>query len=129
MSEISAPAPAASAAPAKRRSTLYLQVLAAIALGVLVGVLAPDFALKLKPLGDGFVKLIKMLIAPIVFSTIVVGIASMGDLRKVGRVGLKALLYFEAMSTLALVLGLIVVHIVKPGVGLHVDPASLDGGA
>lgn len=113
----------------KKRSTLYLQVLAAIALGVLVGVIDPPFAVRLKPLGDGFVKIIKMLIAPIVFSTIVVGIASMGDVRRVGRVGLKALAYFEAMSTLALVLGLGVVHLVKPGVGLHVDPKSLDLGA
>jgi aerobic C4-dicarboxylate transport protein len=117
-----------NAAP-KKRDTLYLQVLAAIALGVLFGALRPDWAVMVKPLGDAFVKLIKMLIAPIVFSTIVVGIANLGDLRKVGRVGLRALLYFEAMSTLALLIGLVVVHAVRPGVGLHVDPHSLDGGA
>jgi aerobic C4-dicarboxylate transport protein len=95
----------------------------------LFGAARPDLAVMVKPLGDAFVKLIKMLIAPIVFSTIVVGIASMGDLRKVGRVGLRALLYFEAMSTLALLIGLVVVHAVRPGEGLHVDPRSLDGGA
>lgn len=113
----------------KKRDTLYLQVLAAIALGVVFGVARPELAVMVKPLGDGFVKLIKMLIAPIVFSTIVVGIANMGDLRKVGRVGLRALLYFEVMSTLALVIGMLVVHAVRPGAGLHVDPKSLDGGA
>ena len=86
-------------------------VLTAIVLGVLVGAVAPDWGRSLKPLGDGFVKLIKMLIAPIIFVTVTHGIAGMGDLKKVGRVGLKALIWFEAMTTLALVLGLSLIHI------------------
>lgn len=85
--------------------------------------------MALKPLGDGFIKLVKMLIAPIVFVTVTVGIAKAGDLRKVGRVGLKALIYFEAVSTLALVIGLAVVNGLRPGVGIHADPATLDAGA
>ena len=98
----------------------------AIALGVLVGVLAPDTAAALRPLGDGFIKLVKMLIAPIVFTTVVVGIAHMGEMRDVGRIGLKALIYFEVVSTVALVIGLIVVTVLKPGVGLGFNPATAD---
>jgi aerobic C4-dicarboxylate transport protein len=105
---------------------LYVQVLAAILIGVLLGHFYPALGTQMKPLGDGFIKLIKMLIAPIIFCTVVHGIASMSDMRKVGRVGLKALLYFEGMTTLALVIGLVVVNLLQPGVGMHVDPASLD---
>ena len=112
-----------------KRDTLYLQVLFGIALGILVGVLAPEVGASLKPLGDTFVNLIKMLIAPIVFLTVALGIASVGDLKRVGRVGLKALVYFEVMSTLALVIGLVVVHLLEPGVGIHADPSTLDAGA
>jgi aerobic C4-dicarboxylate transport protein len=117
----------AGAAP--RRDTLYLQVLFGIAMGILVGVLAPDLGTSLKPLGDTFVNLIKMLIAPIVFLTVALGIASVGDLKRVGRVGLKALIYFEVMTTLALIIGLVVVHLLQPGAGIHADPSTLDAGA
>ena len=109
-----------------QKSTLYLQVLAAIALGVAVGHLAPHFGAALKPLGDGFVRLIKMLVAPLVFSTVVVGIASAGDLKRVGRVGAKALLYFEVVTTAALGIGLVVMHVITPGRGMNVDVAKLD---
>jgi len=105
---------------------LYVQVLCAIAIGVLVGYLAPKTGEQLKPLGDAFVSLIKMLIAPIIFCTVVHGIAGMEDMKKVGRVGLKALLYFEVMTTVALVIGLIVVNVWRPGSGMNIDPASLD---
>jgi aerobic C4-dicarboxylate transport protein len=96
---------------------LYVQVLIAVALGILVGTLNPELGKALKPLGDGFVKLVKMMIAPIIFCTVVHGIASMGDLKRLGRVGAKTLLYFEVVSTLALVIGLAVVNLLKPGVG------------
>ncbi len=109
-----------------RRDTLYLQVLVAIVLGVGVGCLWPDFGASLKPLGDAFVKLVKMMIAPIIFTTVVVGLAGMGDLRKVGRVGWKSLLYFEAVSTLALIIGLVVANVFQPGTGFHATAASLD---
>ncbi len=109
--------------------SLYLQVLAGIAIGVLLGHFRPDTAVALKPLGDGFVKLIKMLVVPIVFTTVVTGIGKMGDLRKVGRVGLKAIIYFEVVTTVALVIGLVVGKVVAPGAGMNVDPASLDASA
>ncbi len=118
--------PADSGEPAKR-NTLYLQVLGAIVVGVTVGYVWPDFGASLKPLGDGFIKLVKMLIAPIIFATVVVGLAGMGDLKKVGRVGGKALLYFEVVSTLALVIGLVVANVFQPGAGVNADPATLDG--
>src|SRR3954466_100142 len=105
---------------------LYVQVLCAIALGMLLGVFYPSLAEQMKPLGDLFIKLIKMLIAPIIFCTVVHGIASMEDMKKVGRVGLKSLLYFEAMTTLALVVGLVIVNLWQPGAGMNVDPAALD---
>ena len=105
---------------------LYVQVLAAIVLGVLLGHYSPALGEQMKPLGDGFIRLIKMLIAPIIFSTVVTGIAGMGDLKKIGRVGLKALLYFEVVSTLALVIGLLVVNWIQPGAGFNADPATLD---
>ena len=106
-------------------SRLYFQVLLAIAIGILLGSQAPDFATQMKPLGDAFIKLIKMMIAPIIFSTVVVGIAKMGDMKEVGRVGVKALLYFEVVTTLALVIGLVVVNVLQPGAGLNIDPHTL----
>lgn len=105
---------------------LYVQVLVAIVLGIAVGHAWPDFGKSLKPLGDGFINLIKMIISPIIFCTVVHGIASMGDLKKLGRIGFKTLLYFEVVSTLALVIGLVVVNVLKPGVGFNIDAASLD---
>jgi aerobic C4-dicarboxylate transport protein len=106
--------------------SLYVQVLIGIALGVLVGWLWPAFGAALKPLGDAFVKLIKMLIAPLIFCTVAGGIARMNDLKSFGRIGGRALIYFEAVSTLALVIGLGVGEIVRPGAGFNVDPATLD---
>jgi len=105
---------------------LYVQVLAAIAIGILLGHFYPSLATDMKPLGDAFIKLIKMVIGPIIFCTVVTGIAGMEDMKKVGRVGGKALLYFEVVSTFALVLGLIATHVLKPGAGFNVDPATLD---
>lgn len=105
---------------------LYFQVLAAIAIGILLGAFFPSTAAKMKPLGDAFIKLIKMMIAPIIFTTVVVGIAKMGNMKEVGRVGVKALFYFEVVTTLALVIGLVVVNVLQPGAGLNVDPSTLD---
>src|SRR3954462_15039432 len=105
---------------------LYIQVLIAIALGVLVGRFYPDLGKELKPLGDGFIALIKMMIAPVIFCTVVHGISSMGDLKRVGRVGLKALIYFEVVSTVALAIGLIVGEVLQPGHGFNIDPATID---
>src|SRR3954462_9732971 len=105
---------------------LYVQVLTAIVLGVLLGHFYPHLGEAMKPLGDGFIKLIKMLIAPIIFCTVVHGIASMGDLKAVGRVGFKALIYFEVVTTLALIVGLIVVNVLQPGAGMNVDPRAID---
>ena len=109
--------------------SLYFQVLVGIALGVVVGIAWPHAAVALKPLGDGFVKLIRMLIAPIIFCTVAGGIARMSDMRRLGRLGLRALIYFEVISTLALVIGLLVAEVVRPGVGFNVDPRTLDAGA
>jgi aerobic C4-dicarboxylate transport protein len=106
--------------------SLYFQVLTAIALGVLLGHFYPQLGEQMKPLGDGFIKLIKMIIAPIIFCTVVHGIASMQDMKKVGRVGLKALVYFEALTTVALIVGLIVVTILQPGAGMNVDASTID---
>jgi len=105
---------------------LYLQVLFAIIVGVLLGIFDPGLATAMKPLGDGFVKLIKMIIAPVIFCTVVAGIAGMQDMKKVGRVGGKALLYFEVVSTFALAIGLIVANVIKPGAGFNVNPATID---
>ena len=110
----------------KYLKVLYVQVIIAIVIGIIVGHFYPSFGVQLKPLGDGFIKLIKMMIAPIIFCTIVTGIAGMQNTKKVGRVGLKAILYFEVVTTLALIIGLIVINILKPGVGMNVDVASLD---
>src|SRR6201987_1139112 len=107
-------------------SILYIQVLIAIALGIALGYFYPDLGKQMKPLGDGFISLIKMMIAPVIFCTVVHGISSMGDLRKVGRVGMKTLLYFEVVSTVALFIGLLVGKIVEPGAGFNIDAASLD---
>jgi aerobic C4-dicarboxylate transport protein len=106
--------------------SLYVQVLFAIACGVLIGHFHPETAVKLKPLGDGFIKLIKMLIAPIIFCTVVIGIAGMEDMKKVGRVGGKALLYFEVVSSFALAIGLLIVNVIKPGAGMNADVSTLD---
>lgn len=105
---------------------LYLQVLIAIAIGVLLGHYHPDLGAKMKPLGDGFIKLVKMIIAPVIFLTIVAGIAKIGDLRHVGKIGLKALIYFEVLTTLALVIGLVVANTLQPGAGMNIDPAQID---
>jgi aerobic C4-dicarboxylate transport protein len=123
--------PRAAAVPASRPAAgrLYLQVLVAILIGGLIGYLAPARGVALKPLGDGFIALVKMLIGPVIFCTVVLGIAGAGDMKKVGRVGGKALLYFEIVSTFSLILGLLVVDVLRPGSGFHVDPASLDTGA
>ncbi|MCR4510357.1 dicarboxylate/amino acid:cation symporter [Pseudomonas sp. 32.2.56] len=105
---------------------LYVQVLVAITIGILLGHFYPETGVALKPLGDGFVKLIKMVIAPIIFCTVVSGIAGMQDMKAVGKTGGYALLYFEIVSTIALVIGLIVVNLAQPGVGMHIDPNTLD---
>ncbi|MCT1532562.1 C4-dicarboxylate transporter DctA [Sphingobacterium daejeonense] len=107
-------------------SSLYVQVILGIIIGILCGVFYPDFAVKLKPLGDGFIKLIKMIIAPLIFSSIVIGIAGMQDIKKVGKIGLSSLIYFEIMTTVALIIGLLFVNIIQPGTGMNVDPATLD---
>ena len=120
---------AVTASTAARRPiyrALYFQVLVAITLGVALGVFNPPLAEKMKPLGDGFIKLIRMMIAPIIFCTVVTGIAGMGDLRKLGRVGIKALLYFEVVTTMALLIGLAIVTVVQPGAGINADPKTLD---
>jgi aerobic C4-dicarboxylate transport protein len=109
--------------------SLYFQVLVAIVLAVILGLWMPDKAAALKPLGDGFIKLIKMMIGPIIFCTVVLGIAGMEKLKHVGKTGGLALLYFEVVSTLALIVGLVVVNVAKPGAGMNIDPASLDGQA
>ena len=107
-------------------SVLYIQVLIAIAVGIFIGHFWPDLGKALKPLGDGFIALIKMMIGPVIFCTVVHGIGSMRDLKKVGRVGVKTLFYFEAVSTLALIIGLIVGEVLQPGKGFNIDVASLD---
>jgi aerobic C4-dicarboxylate transport protein len=109
--------------------SLFGQVLLALVIGVLLGLLIPGFAIKLKPLGDGFIKLIKMIIPVLVFCVVVHGIAGAGDLKRVGRVGLKALLYFEVVTGIALLLGLILAFVFQPGAGMNVDPKLLDAQA
>ena len=115
-----------AAQPRPLYAHLYVQVLTAIALGIWLGHFYPAAGEAMKPLGDGFIKLIKMIIAPIIFVTVVHGIAAMSDMKKVGRVGLKALIYFEIVTTLALAVGLIVANLVQPGVGMNIDAASID---
>jgi aerobic C4-dicarboxylate transport protein len=118
-----------TAVPVKKKRLyqhLYFQVLCAIVIGVLLGHFYPSLGESMKPLGDGFIKLVRMLIAPIIFCTVVHGIASAGDMKKVGRIGLKALIYFELMTTVALALGLLSMNLVQPGAGMNVDPSTLD---
>ena len=110
------------------RPSLYFQVIVAIVCGVVLGAVDPGLAAKMQPLGLGFIKLIKMLIAPVIFCTVVMGIAGVEDVKKVGRTGGLALLYFEVMSTVALVIGLAVANVVRPGSGMNVDPLTLDSG-
>ncbi|MDR6860078.1 C4-dicarboxylate transporter DctA [Variovorax guangxiensis] len=109
--------------------SLFGQVVIALVLGVVAGLFFPDFAVKLKPLGDGFIKLIKMIIPVLVFCVVVHGIAGAGDLKRVGRVGVKALIYFEVLTTIALAMGLVLAFVFKPGVGMNVDPGTLDSAA
>jgi aerobic C4-dicarboxylate transport protein len=115
--------------PRKFHRSLYFRVILGIVLGVLLGVFYPRAAEAMKPLGDGFIKLIRMMIGPIIFFTVVVGIAGIGDMKKLGRVGIKALAYFEVLTTVALLIGLVVVKIVQPGAGMNVNPATLDARA
>src|ERR1700678_4271294 len=124
--------PAISAsAPARGRlyHSLFLQVLVGAVLGILIGVYAPDFAIGLKFFSDAFLKLISMIVAPIVFCVVVHGIAGAGDLKKVGRVGGKALVYFEVMTTVALAVGLILAYLIRPGEGMNIDVSKLDAHA
>lgn len=109
--------------------SLYFQVLGAIAIGILLGVFYPNFGAQMKPFGDGFIKLVKMMIAPIIFCTVVLGIAGMEDMKKVGKTGGFALLYFEIVSTIALIVGLVFVNLIKPGAGMNVDASTLDSKA
>ncbi|KQM34224.1 C4-dicarboxylate transporter [Chryseobacterium sp. Leaf201] len=106
---------------------LYFQVIIAIIAGILLGNFYPELGEKMRPLGDGFIKLVKMIIAPVIFITLTLGIAHMTDLKKVGRIAVKAMIYFFTFSTLALIIGLIVGNVLQPGHGLHIDPASLSG--
>jgi len=108
---------------------LYVQVLAAIIAGILLGHFYPEIGAQLKPLGDAFIKLVKMIIAPVIFLTVATGIAGMSDMKKVGRVAGKAMLYFFTFSTLALIVGLVVANVVQPGAGMHINPATLDAAA
>jgi aerobic C4-dicarboxylate transport protein len=120
------PAPAQPRVHRPWYTILYVQVLIAIALGVALGHFFPQTAVEMKPLGDGFIARIRMMIAPVIFCTVVHGIASMTDLKKIGRIGLKTILYFEIVSTFALAIGLIVGELVQPGSGFNIDPAALD---
>src|SRR6202162_6742540 len=119
-------------APVARKplySSLFVQVLAALLLGIVLGMAVPDFAISLKIFSDAFLKLISRIVAPIVFCVVVHGIAGAGDLKKVGRVGLKALVYFEVMTTVALTLGLVLAFLFAPGHGMNIDPTTLDAKA
>lgn len=115
--------------PMKIFKNLYAQVLVGIALGILMGLTFPEMAVKMKILGDTFINVLKMLIGPIIFTTVVLGISNSGDMKKVGRVGGKALIYFETVSNVALAIGLVAVNVLKPGKGFNVDPKSLDTSA
>jgi aerobic C4-dicarboxylate transport protein len=118
--------PADSVSPTPIYKRLYFQVLVGITLGIVLGIVDPHLGKAMKPLGDGFIKLIRMVITPIIFGTVVVGIAKMGDMKAVGRIGAKALIYFEIVSSIALVIGLVLVNVLKPGQGLNADAATLD---
>src|SRR5471030_2184275 len=118
--------------PAERAplyKSLFIQVLIALLLGIVLGMATPEFAQELKLLSDGFLKLITMIVAPIVFCVVVHGIAGAGDLKKVGRVGFKALIYFEVMTTVALVVGLLLAYLFGPGHGMNIDTSTLDANA
>ena len=117
------------AQPAPLYKSLFVQVVVALLLGVVIGMAAPEFAIGLKVLSDAFLKLISMIVAPIVFCVVVHGIAGAGDLKKVGRVGVKALIYFELMTTAALVVGLCLAYLLAPGRGMNIDPSTLDAKA
>src|SRR6201996_4231154 len=127
MSTIAAPAPSEARKPLY--TSLFVQVLAALVLGIVLGMAVPDFAVGLKIFSDAFLKLISMIVAPIVFCVVVHGIAGAGDLKKVGRVGIKALVYFEVMTTVALVVGLILAYAFGPGHGMNIDVTKLDANA
>ena len=121
-----------TAAPVARKplyTSLFFQVLVALLLGIILGMAVPDFAVSLKIFSDAFLKLISMIVAPIVFCVVVHGIAGAGDLKKVGRVGVKALVYFEVMTTVALIVGLLLAYLFGPGHGMNIDPTSLDAKA
>ena len=123
MANPSAPAPG-------KRDTLFLQVIAGVVVGIVLGLVWPHCGATLKPLADGFIALVRMLVTPIIFLTVVVGVGGMSDLKKVGRVGgLWAILYFEIVTTFALALGLLVANVWRPGAGMNISPASLDSGA
>src|SRR5579872_5346064 len=127
MSTIAAPVPAEARKPLY--TSLFVQVLAALVLGIVLGMATPDFAVGLKIFSDAFLKLISMIVAPIVFCVVVHGIAGAGDLKKVGRVGVKALVYFEVMTTVALLVGLLLAFAFGPGHGMNIDPSTLDAKA
>src|SRR6201990_608848 len=121
-----------AAAPIARKplyTSLFVQFLAALLLGIVLGMAVPDFAIGLKIFSDAFLKLISMIVAPIVFCVVVHGIAGAGDLKKVGRVGVKALVYFEVMTTIALVVGLVLAYLFGPGHGMNIDTSTLDAKA
>ena len=109
--------------------SLFGQVIVALVLGIMIGAIWPEFGAKLKPLGDGFIKLIKMIIGPLVFCVVVHGICGTEDIKKVGRVGVKAIVYFETITTFALIIGIVLAYVFQPGVGMNVDPRSLDASA
>ncbi len=111
---------------AQQSKSLYVQVLVAIAIGIVLGHFWPSIAVEMQPFGDGFVKLVKMMIAPIIFITVVVGIGKLTDTKEIGRIGLKAIIYFEILTTIAMLIGLVVGHFIAPGAGLNIDPATLD---
>ena len=113
----------------KSAKGLYIQVIIGVVLGATLGHFVPDLAVKMQPLGDAFIKLVRMIIAPIVFVTVVVGIAKLSDAREVGRIGIKAVVYFEVMTTIAMFIGLVVAHVFQPGAGLNINPATLDARA
>jgi aerobic C4-dicarboxylate transport protein len=129
MSTVAVAPPAASAGRLSIFKSLFMQVLIGLLLGILLGVLTPDFAVELKVFSDAFLKLISMIVAPIVFCVVVHGIAGAGDLKKVGRVGVKALVYFEVMTTVALILGIVLAFVVGPGHGMNIDTSTLDASA
>jgi aerobic C4-dicarboxylate transport protein len=126
MATISTATTAATVARKPLYTSLFVQVLAALLLGIVLGMAVPDFAVSLKIFSDAFLKLISMIVAPIVFCVVVHGIAGAGDLKKVGRVGVKALVYFEVMTTVALIVGLLLAYLFGPGHGMNIDTSTLD---